>query len=103
MDFNNVINDNIFFVLFCVTWIYKGYIVKFELSLLSITTHFEKKSCALVLTIDFLLLFLFLTPKKKKKKKKIKLSSSNLLYSQRGYTLQFMPVIKSLELDLINN
>ena len=100
MDFNNVINDNIFFVLFCVTWIYKGYIVKFEWSLLSITTHFEKKSCALVLTIDFLLLFLFLT---QKKKKMLKLSSSKLLYSQRGYTLQFMPVIKSLELDLINN
>ena len=72
MDFNNVINDNIFFVLFCVTWIYKGYIVKFELSLLSITTHFEKKSCALVLTIDFLLLFLFLTQKKKKNVKTLK-------------------------------
>ena len=42
--------------------------------------------------------FFFLTIKKQ-----LKLSSSKLLYSKRGYTLQFMPIIKSLELDLINN
>ena len=77
-------------LLFCETWIYKGYIIKFVLYLLSLALLASKKS------IDFFFLFLTI-------KKQLKLSSSKLLYSKRGYTLQFMPIIKSLELDLINN